>query len=224
MIINIRLQGVKPPRNADPSFQQKLEYVRQIEQTKHVSALLFIIIFLAVGLLLNTYSNFKVQDQLYTMNEQNNLLKDDLNLMKKEQKKFINKVPVKAYPETGIGLQDDSWDDLFTDENHEKQYALESDLSSKLSPYLGLPTILIVLDIPTQTLNIALAGDLTSEDNRKQIIENVKAFAKEAEGVSNLTQIAFQLNVREGDKQKPEYSCTFSRENEESQFSIVQEY
>ncbi|MEG0627939.1 hypothetical protein [Enterococcus viikkiensis] len=223
MIINIRLQGVKPPRNADPSFQQKLEYVRQIEQTKHVSALLFIIIFLAVGLLLNTYSNFKVQDQLYTMNEQNNLLKDDLNLMKKEQKKFINKVPVKAYPETGIGLQDDSWDDLFTDESHEKQYALESDLSSKLSPYLGLPTILIVLDIPTQTLNIALAGDLTSEDNRKQIIENVKAFAKEAEGVSNLTQIAFQLNVREGDKQKPEYSCTFSRENEESQFSIVQE-
>ncbi|MGO2637561.1 MAG: hypothetical protein ACTH9D_00840 [Enterococcus viikkiensis] len=157
------------------------------------------------------------------MNEQNNLLKDDLNLMKKEQKKFINKVPVKAYPETGIGLQDDSWDDLFTDENHEKQYALESDLSSKLSPYLGLPTILIVLDIPTQTLNIALAGDLTSEDNRKQIIENVKAFAKEAEGVSNLTQISFQLNVREGDKQKPEYSCTFSRENEESQFSIVQE-
>lgn len=223
MIINIRLQVVKPPRNADPSFQQKLEYVRQIEQTKHVSAMLFIIFFLAVGLLLNTYSNFKVQDQLYIVNEQNNILKDDLNLMKKEQKKLINKIPVKAYPEAGVGLQDYSWDELFTDESREKQYALESDLSSKLSPYFGLPTTLIVLDIPTQTLNIALAGDLTSEDNRKQIIENVKAFAKEAEGVSNLTQITFQLNVRDGDKQKQDYSCTFSRENGESQFSIVQE-
>jgi signal peptidase I len=157
------------------------------------------------------------------MNEQNNTLIDDVQVMKKEQKKLVNKLPVKEYPQEGIGLQDYAWDELFSDDSRENQYAMESDLSSKLSPYFGLPTTLIVLDIPTQTLNIALAGDLTSEDNRQQIKDNITAFAAEAEGISNLTQITFQLNVRDGEKQKQDYSCTFSRENGEDKFLMIQE-
>ncbi|OJG65038.1 hypothetical protein RV07_GL003492 [Enterococcus malodoratus] len=223
MVINVRLQLIKPPRDASATFQRKLDYVRQIQQTKHISALLFVTFCLAVGVLLTTYSLFQVQDQLYAVNEQNNALKDDVQVMKKEQKKLVNKLPVKEYPKEGIGLEEYSWDDLFSDDSREKQYAMESDLSNKLSPYFGLPTTLIVLDIPTQTLNIALAGDLTSEDNRQQIKKNIQAFATEAEGVSNLTQITFQLNVRDGEKQKQDYSCTFSRENGEDKFLMIQE-
>lgn len=223
MVINVRLQLIKPPRDASATFQRKLDYARQIQQTKHISALLFVTFCLAVGVLLTTYSLFQVQDQLYAVNEQNNALKDDVQVMKKEQKKLVNKLPVKEYPKEGIGLEEYSWDDLFSDDSREKQYAMESDLSNKLSPYFGLPTTLIVLDIPTQTLNIALAGDLTSEDNRQQIKKNIQAFATEAEGVSNLTQITFQLNVRDGEKQKQDYSCTFSRENGEDKFLMIQE-
>lgn len=223
MVINVRLQLIKPPRDASATFQRKLDYVRQIQQTKHISALLFVTFCLAVGVLLTTYSLFQVQDQLYAVNEQNNALKDDVQVMKKEQKKLVNKLPVKEYPKEGIGLEEYSWDDLFSDDSREKQYVMESDLSNKLSPYFGLPTTLIVLDIPTQTLNIALAGDLTSEDNRQQIKKNIQAFATEAEGVSNLTQITFQLNVRDGEKQKQDYSCTFSRENGEDKFLMIQE-
>lgn len=223
MVINVRLQLIKPPRDASATFQRKLDYVRQIQQTKHISALLFVTFCLAVGVLLTTYSLFQVQNQLYAVNEQNNALKDDVQVMKKEQKKLVNKLPVKEYPKEGIGLEEYSWDDLFSDDSREKQYAMESDLSNKLSPYFGLPTTLIVLDIPTQTLNIALAGDLTSEDNRQQIKKNIQAFATEAEGVSNLTQITFQLNVRDGEKQKQDYSCTFSRENGEDKFLMIQE-
>lgn len=223
MVINVRLQLIKPPRDASATFQRKLDYVRQIQQTKHISALLFVTFCLAIGVLLTTYSLFQVQDQLYAVNEQNNALKDDVQVMKKEQKKLVNKLPVKEYPKDGIGLEEYSWDDLFSDDSREKQYAMESDLSNKLSPYFGLPTTLIVLDIPTQTLNIALAGDLTSEDNRQQIKKNIQAFATEAEGVSNLTQITFQLNVRDGEKQKQDYSCTFSRENGEDKFLMIQE-
>nr|WP_251866085.1 hypothetical protein [Enterococcus malodoratus] len=223
MVINVRLQLIKPPRDASATFQRKLDYVRQIQQTKHISALLFVTFCLAAGVLLTTYSLFQVQDQLYAVNEQNNALKDDVQVMKKEQKKLVNKLPVKEYPKEGIGLEEYSWDDLFSDDSREKQYAMESDLSNKLSPYFGLPTTLIVLDIPTQTLNIALAGDLTSEDNRQQIKKNIQAFATEAEGVSNLTQITFQLNVRDGEKQKQDYSCTFSRENGEDKFLMIQE-
>lgn len=214
MVINVRLQMIKPPRDASATFQRKLDYVKQIQQSKHVSALLFVIFCLAVGMLLSTYSLFQVQNQLYAMNEQNNTLKDDVQVMKKEQKKLVNKLPVKEYPQEGIGLQDYAWDELFSDDSRENQYAMESDLSSKLSPYFGLPT---------QTLNIALAGDLTSEDNRQQIKDNITAFAAEAEGISNLTQITFQLNVRDGEKQKQDYSCTFSRENGEDKFLMIQE-
>lgn len=223
MIINVRLQLIKPPRDASATFQRKLDYVKQIQQTKHISALLFVIFCLAVGLLLTSYSLFQVQDQLYAMNEQNSTLKDDVQVMKKEQKKLVNKIPVKEYPSEGIGLQDYAWDELFSDDSRENQYTMESDLSNKLSPYFGLPTTLIVLDIPTQTLNIALAGDLTSEDNRQQIKDNIKAFAAEAEAISNLTQITFQLNVRDGEQQKQDYSCTFSRENGEDKFVMIQE-
>ena len=223
MIINVRLQMIKPPRDASATFQRKLEYVKQIQQAKHLSALLFITFCLALSILLMTYRSVQVQEQLYVLNEQNSVLKDELQLMKKDQKKLINKIPVKEYPTDGIGLQEYAWEELFTTDSRETQYAMESDLSNKLSPYFGLPTTLIVLDIPTQTLNIALAGDLTSEANRKQIKENIKAFAAEAEGVSNLTQITFQLNVRDGEKQKQDYSCTFSRENGEDKFVMIQE-
>nr|WP_240145411.1 hypothetical protein [Enterococcus raffinosus] len=223
MIINVRLQLIKPPRDASATFQRKLDYVKQIQQTKHISALLFVTFCLAVGLLLTSYSLFQVQDQLYAMNEQNSTLRDDVQVMKKEQKKLVNKIPVKEYPSEGIGLQDYAWDELFSDDSRENQYTMESDLSNKLSPYFGLPTTLIVLDIPTQTLNIALAGDLTSEDNRQQIKNNIKAFAAEAEAISNLTQITFQLNVRDGEQQKQDYSCTFSRENGEDKFVMIQE-
>lgn len=223
MIINVRLQMIQPPKDASETFQRKLEYVKQIQQRKHTTALLFTTFCLAVGLLLAVYSLFQVQNQLYTVNERNSELRDEVQVMQKEQKKLINKLPVKAYPDEGVGLQEYNWDELFTDEAREKQYALESDLSNKLSPYFGLPTTLIVLDIPTQTLNVALAGDLTSADNRQQIKDNVKAFAKEAEGVVNLTQITFQLNVRDGDKQHQDYSCTFSRENGEDEFVMIQE-
>ncbi|MGG5370835.1 hypothetical protein [Enterococcus sp. AZ196] len=223
MVINVRLQLIKPPRDASTTFQRKLDYVKQMQQTKHVSALLFITFCLAVGSFLTTYSLFQVQDQLYAVNEQNSTLRDDVQVMKKEQKKLINKLPVKEYPQEGIGLQDYAWAELFSDDSREKQYAMESDLSNKLSPYFGLPTTLIVLDIPTQTLNIALAGELTSDNNRKQIKDNIKAFAAEAEKIANLTQITFQLNVRDGEKQKQDYSCTFSRENGEDKFVMIQE-
>ncbi len=223
MVIAVRLQMIKPPRNASATFQRKLEYVKQIQQTKHVAALLFMFFCLSIGVLLSTYSLLQVQNQVYTIHEQNSELRDEIQLMKKEQKKLINKIPVKAYPKEGLGLKEYVWEELFSAESREKQYSLESDLSNKLSPYFGLPTTLIVLDVPTQTLNIVLAGDLTDEANRKQIKENIKAFAKEAEGIPQLSQITFQLNVRDGEKQKLDYSCTFSRENGEDQFSMIQE-
>ncbi|WP_438781665.1 hypothetical protein [Enterococcus sp. DIV0187] len=223
MVIKVQLQRLKLPPNTPASFQRKLEIVKQAEQGKHVSSLLYLTILLALGLLLTTYSLFQMEDQLHDITERSNQLKDELYTLKKEQKQLINKLPIKVYPQKGIGLKDYPWEELFSNENREKQYEIESDLSTKVSPYFGLSTTLIVLDIPTQTLNIALAGDSGSEENRQQIKENIKAFAKEAKDVSNLTQITFQMNLMNDKNKKKTYSCTFSRENPAEEFSLIQE-
>lgn len=223
MIIKVQLQRLHLPPNTPVSFRRKLEVVKQAEQVKHVSALLYLVILLALGLLLATYGLFKVEDQLHVVTERSNQLKDELYTLKKEQKQIITKLPIKAYPEKGIGLKDYPWEALFAEENREKQYEIESDLSTKVSPYFGLSTTLIVLDIPTQTLNIALAGDSGSEVNRQQIKDNVKAFAKEAKDVTNLTQITFQMNLMNDKNKKKTYSCTFSREKADEAFTLIQE-
>ncbi|MGG5370375.1 hypothetical protein [Enterococcus sp. AZ196] len=223
MIIKVQLQRLHLPPNTPVSFQRKLDYVKQAEQEKHVSALLILAIFLAMGLLLTTYGLFQVEEQLHVVTDRSNQLKDELYTLKKEQKQLITKMPIKAYPAKGIGLKDYPWEELFSEENRERQYEIESDLSTKVSPYFGLSTTLIVLDIPSQTLNIALAGDSGSEDNRQQIKENIKAFAKEAKDVSKLTQITFQMNLMNDKNKKKTYSCTFSRDNPEEEFKLIQE-
>ena len=219
----MQLKRLKLPPNTPQSFQRKLEYVKQAEQGKHVSALLLLSIFLAMGLLLTTYGLFQVEDQLHIVTERTNQLKDELYTLKKEQKQIITKLPIKSYPKKRLGLKDYPWDELFSEENREKQYEIESDLSTKVSPYFGLSTTLIVLDIPTQTLNIALAGDSGSEENRQQIKDNVKSFAKEAKDVSKLTQITFQMNLMNDKNKKKTYSCTFTREKADEEFSLIQE-
>ena len=194
-----------------------------MEQSRHVSALLFLSLLLGIGLSLTTYSVFRMNDQMVLLGEQNNELKDRIYKVEKEQKKIATKQPIKAYPSNGVGLSGYSWEELFSDENREKQYEIENDLSEKVSPYFGLSTTLIVLDIPTQTLNIALAGDSGSEENRKQIKENIKAFAKEAKNVEKLTQITFQMNLMNDKNKQKVYSCTFSRENANEDFKLIQE-
>lgn len=223
MVINIQLQRIQLPPNTSRSFHRKLEYVRQAEQKKHVSALLYVTICLTVGLLLTTYSLFKIENQLHGMTKQTNRLKDELYTLKNEQKKILTKLPIKAYPKEGIGLQNYPWEELFTEANREKQYDLESELSTKVNPYFGLSTTLIILDVPTQTLNIALAGDSGNEENRQQIKDNIKAFAKEAKIVSNLTQITFQMNLMNDKEKNKTYSCTFSRDTPDEEFLLIQE-
>lgn len=223
MFIKMQLEQIQLTKNVSDSFQRKFEYIKQVEQGKQLSALLLIVLLLAMGLLLVTFSLFQFDQQQQRTTDQNNQINDELYLIKKDQKQLITKMPIKAYPKDGIGLKEYSWDELFSEENREKQYKIESDLSTKISSYFGISTTLIVIDVPTQTLNIALAGDSGSEDNLKQIKANVKALAKEAEGVYKLTQITFQMNLMNDKEKKKKYNCTFYRENGDDVFSLAKE-
>lgn len=223
IIIKIQLERVFSLQEEDASFQRKLDYVKQTEQTKHVSALLYVTVLLAFGMLLTSYSIFRIEGELQTVTARNSQLRDALHTMKKEQNQILTKLPIKPYPSKGLGLKDYAWEELFTEESREKQYEIEIDLSDKVSAYFGLSTTLIVLDVPSKTMNIALAGDSGSEENRSQIKENIRAFVREAEEVRSLTQVNFQMNLMNEKEKKKVYSCTFSRENGEEEFSLIKE-
>ncbi|EOI53932.1 hypothetical protein [Enterococcus gilvus] len=223
MFIKVQLERIPFQQNTSFSFQRKLDYVKQSEQTKHVSALLYLIFILSVGMLLMTYSLFQIDQELQSMKARNSLLRDELYTLKKAQTQIITKLPIKPYPSKGIGLKNYAWEELFSEESREKQYEIEIDLSDKVSSYFGLSTTLIVLDVPSKTMNIALAGDSGNEENRKQIKQNIRAFVKEAEDVENITQVNFQMNLMNDRDKKKVYSCTFSRENGEEEFSLIKE-
>lgn len=143
MLIQFQLERIQLPANPTVSFKQKLDYVKQVEQSKHVSALLFVVFFLAMSVLLLTVSLAQATTQVHQITKQTSQLKDELYLMKKEQKQLMTKMPIQPYPAEGIGLKAYSWDALFLEEKREEQYKLESDLSAKVSPYFGLSTTLI---------------------------------------------------------------------------------
>lgn len=223
MIIKLQLERIPLQQDTSSSFQRKLDYVKQTEQTNHVSALLFLTFLLAMGLILTTCSIFRIEDQLQNLKDRNNQLMDELHTVKKYQNQLTTKLSIKAYPSNGIGLKEYPWEELFSEESREQQYKVEIDLSKRVNAYFGLSTTLIVLDIPSKTLNIAIAGDSGNEENRQQIKANINDFVKEAEEVKNLTQINFQMNLMNEEDKTKVYNCIFSRENGEEEFLLIQE-
>lgn len=223
ILVLIKLKKISAAAVSSPTFQRKLDYVKHRQQKRHVSALLLISICLALGMIVATYNLFQLQVQLNDLTKQIKSTQKNLSLVKKEQQKISYKFPIKNYPESGVGLAKYDWNGLFSADNRQQQYTTEHEISNSLSAYFGLPTTLIVLDIPTQTLNIALAGEWVNAENERQIKANLSAFAKEAEAIAQLTQITFQLNVSDGKKQSQKYRCLFSRENSDEQFLMVQE-
>lgn len=222
-LMTSRLKKIEKQKGQPPSFYKKLAYVKYLEQEKHVSYLLFLCLLLAMGLLLSTYSLFELEDQLYTVNQRNAQTGDELYKMREEQRRFINDLPIKAYPEEGLGLAAYDWAALFENENRKQQYEIESELAAKAEPYFGLSSTLIVLDIPSKTLSIALVGHSGTQDQRETLEANQLAFVKEAEVVTHLTQVTFQMHLTDEEQKEETYHRTFTRAGDDQEFVQVPE-
>ncbi|WP_347565113.1 hypothetical protein [Candidatus Enterococcus moelleringii] len=220
--VNSRLKKISQQKGQPLSFQKKLAYVKYLEQEKHVSFILFLSLLFAAGMLLSTYSLFEVEDQMHNLSQKNSQLKDELYKMRQEQRRFINDIPIKAYPEEGLGLGDYAWQEIFEHENRKVQYEIENDLSTKAEPYFGLSSTLIVLDIPSKTLSIAMVGNSGTEDKLETLEANQLAFVQEAKVVTNLTQVTFQMHVTDENNEEKTYNRTFTRSNNEEDFTQVE--
>ncbi|MGG5315243.1 hypothetical protein [Enterococcus sp. AZ072] len=222
-LMTSRLKKIEKQKGQPSSFYKKLAYVKYLEQEKHVSYLLFLSLLLAMGLLLSTYSLFELEDQLYAVNQKNAQTNDELYKMREEQRRFINDLPIKAYPEEGLGLGTYDWAALFENENRKQQYEIENELAAKAEPYFGLSSTLIVLDIPSKTLSIALVGHSGTKDQLETLEANQLAFVKEAEVVPHLTQVTFQMHLTGEDQKEETHHRTFTRAGDDQEFVQVPE-
>ncbi|MEO1769652.1 hypothetical protein [Candidatus Enterococcus ferrettii] len=222
-VMTSRLKKIEKQKGQPPSFYRKLAYVKYLEQEKHVSYLLFLCFLLAMGVLLSTYNLFELENQLYTINQKNAQTKDELYKMREEQRRFINDLPIQAYPENGLGLGTYDWPALFEHENRKQQYEIENELSAKAEPYFGLSSTLIVLDIPSKTLSIALMGHSVTQNQQETLESNQLAFVKEAEAVPHLTQITFQMHLTGADQKGQTHHRTFTRTGDDQEFVQVPE-
>lgn len=224
LLILYRIDQLEKDDRLSKDAQRKLGKIKYKEAARHVQILLINGSLIGATMLCMNISLLKVGQKIDTLRAQSEALREETYELKKEQKQLITKVPVRNYPEDGIGLTEYSWDELF--ENSKKsalQSEIESQLSQKIVPYFGLSNLILSLDVPSKTLSVSLISDTDYSVNQKTIKENIDAFVKEAERVDRLNQIHFQINEVSKKENETVYSATFDREDGEDGFERLSE-
>ncbi|MDN6003128.1 MAG: hypothetical protein L0I44_06135 [Enterococcus sp.] len=171
-----------------------------------------------------TISLLLMDGKVAKLGEQTERLKEEVFMLKKEQKQLITKTPIKEYPKEGIGLADNPWNKLFDDPNKSQlQSEIESKVSEQIVPYFGLSTFVLSIDVPSKTLSISLIGDVVYSSNQKTIKKNIQSFVKEAEPITEVNQIQFQIDEVSKSKNATVYSCTYGRDDVKESFELLNE-
>ena len=168
-------------------------------------------------------SLFQVENQFLQRNEQVTQLEKEVQKIKTQQNEVLSKVTVRSYPEEGIGLTDISWEALTKSQEQEAlQPKIETELTQKLVPYFGLTQAIISLDVPSQTLSIAMTGATENEENRKKIEDNITAFVAESKEIPKLMQITIEIQMTTEKETETIYEEIFLREKDTDAFSKVE--
>lgn len=220
--VNYRLDVIQRKADQSELFQKKTAYIRKVEDGKHVRALLLITLILALSTLGLTTVAFIQRSVIQTTKTEVSQLKEQLTLVEQQQEQLISNVPLKNYPEGGIGIKEYDWEKLFAGkEGSMLQSKIESDISQRLVQYFGLSNMVVSLDIPSKTLSINLMGQTDNSASKETIKENVEAFVKEAEDIPGLTQIHIQLVTTVGKTSKLVYSANYTRDKNKESFKKV---
>lgn len=223
LFVHFQLTKVEKDPQHSQEFRRKLRIVQQLASQKNTVFLLVISWLLATALLLLMISYFRMEDQLAKTQQRVVQVEEVVQRVKNEQKMLISKVPLRSYPEEGLGLESMAWEKVF-DENQQEslQPKIETELSQKLAPYFGLAQAIVSIDVPSQTLSLSLTGNTENEDNQKMIKANVNTFINEAKTIPRLTQIHIEVLVTAEEKDKTVYNETFLRKKDDQKFSKIE--
>lgn len=223
-LIYSRIRQVERSTDLSKKAQVKLRLIKEKEQAKHVQILLINSLLIGLTFLCLAFSAWQTDGEVETLKASSERLNEETYALKQEQKQMITKMPLKDYPEEGIGLKEYSWDQLFEQsETGPLQAEIETKLGQQIVPYFGLSTLILSIDVPTKTLSFSLVGDSGNPPSQETIRSNMTGLVKEAKAIPQVTQIHFQINQTRQGKNPTTYSCTYGRQTEEQDFELLNE-
>ncbi|WP_430621544.1 hypothetical protein [Enterococcus sp. DIV0800] len=223
-MIYYRINQLEKDTRVTGATRRKLVRIKQGEQENHIRILLINGLITGSIMMCLTVSMLLIDKKIDVLRSQNEALKDETYSLKQEQKRLITKTPIKEYPKDGIGLKENPWDKLFEDsEKKSLQSEIETNLSEKVVPYFGLSTLVVSIDVPSKTLSVSLIGSVSYSGNKKTLLNNIEAFVKEAESISQLNQMHFEIEEVLKKGNTTVYSCTYGREDTDKPFELLNE-
>lgn len=202
------------------TFQRKFSYIQQKVVAKHATWLFILTASLSVCLILLMFVVFQLtSDNQATMKRLAKAEEETVKLTQ-QQEDIINQTVIQPYPQKGLGIADQNWEEVLDGKNKERQAEIEGALSQAMAPYFGSTTSLMMIEVAAQKLTIAFASNPGAKHNKKLILDNITALTKEAEGISQLTQVNFQITFKEGEE-KEDYQCSYQRETGEEPFKLI---
>ena len=217
-MFDLRLTAIQKETDHSQLFRRKLNHLRKIEQAKHIRYLLLTCLMIGIGVALTIGSFLALADDHQKLKTRTIKLEERVDNLETQQEQLVKSIPLKKYPEKGIGLTDYEWDKLIAGEKESKlQEQMETAISQQSAPYFGsFDTQVSVTEAKTLTLQLkSWTEDDTSGDTIKQ---NLDAFAKEAEKISELTAIHVRMITFVGNEKQVIYSVNYSREKSEDVF------
>ncbi|MBO0457682.1 hypothetical protein JZO77_13160 [Enterococcus hulanensis] len=213
LVFDLRFSAIQKEPDQSPLFRRKVNYLRKIEQAKHIRYLLLTCLAIGIALMLFVGAFLKLAEDHQKLNGQNTQLEDRLDQLEEEQKQLIASIPLKNYPEEGIGLDTYDWDKLAGEMKDSKlQKQMEAAITQETRQYFGSSDTTVSLAVP-QTLSLQLKGQTDDDASKETVKKNLDAFAKEAEAISEVRSIHVRMITAVGKEKQVVYSVNYSREN-----------
>lgn len=219
LIFDRRFTAIQQEPDQTVLFRRKVNYLRKIEQTRHTRYLLLSSLILGLALLLFLSAFLMLVNDHQKMTTQTHQMKEWLTRIEKQQKQLIASLPLKNYPENGIGLKGEAWEKVTAENSKlELKKELETTIAQKTVPYFGSSDTSVSLTLP-KTMTLQLNGQMADSASQETIKKNIDAFAKEAEDLPELTEIHVRMVTSVDKNKKVVYSVNYSREKSEDAFN-----
>ncbi|MGM0125195.1 hypothetical protein IGI37_002593 [Enterococcus sp. AZ194] len=211
-----QLDQVKIPNDgATKKFKRKLAFVKQRETSKHVMYLIIWGMGVLIFLLFMMVSLYIVETN--RTNEMSTL-KSQVQALKKEQQFLIEKTD---YPIQGLGFADANWEGVLSGKDSKKiKETIEKTITEKLTPYIGLPTVVLFVDSPTQSISISITTEESGE-NQVRLKKTIEAFVKDLQSVDLIAQVQFELVKSKEEKAAALYTVIYVREEAGQEFKVM---
>ena len=218
--IQDQLNYAKKTNPESPVFQRKFNYIQQKIVAKHSTWLFILCASLSVCVVLMGFTIFQLNSDHLATTKRLAKAEEETVKLSQQQEDIISQSVIQTYPQKGIGIADYNWEEVFAENGKERQTEIEGELSSKMAPYFGTTTTLTLIEVSSQKLSIAFASNSGAKHNEQLVRDNIASLVKESEGISQLTQISFQVTFK-NDEKNEEQHYSYQRDSGDTPFKLI---